>query len=91
MKRELLPPVRSFEAFAKEEQFVLALFSRLATIKNVRVVYPHLALCDDQTCRYSDGDKPMYSDAVHLSPVGVEQLYGMLGEIFSGGVRKSIE
>lgn len=82
-----LPSVRSVEAFEAEEHFVLSLFSRLATIPHVRVVYPHLILCDGKTCPYSSAGKPLYSDAAHLSAVGAKKLSPMFDEIFAESAR----
>ncbi|MET0432356.1 MAG: SGNH hydrolase domain-containing protein, partial [Hyphomicrobium sp.] len=78
-----LPAALGVAQFKDDEGVVLSILARLATIPHVRVVYPHLSLCDANVCRYSVDGKPMYSDNDHLSPTGVATLSGMFDEIFA--------
>ncbi|SFV29294.1 Peptidoglycan/LPS O-acetylase OafA/YrhL, contains acyltransferase and SGNH-hydrolase domains [Hyphomicrobium facile] len=82
-----LPPELALQEFTQNQRLVLPVLARLATIPHVRVVYPHLSLCDGKTCRYSDDGKPMYSDAGHLSPNGVATLSQMFDELFNGAAK----
>lgn len=77
-----LPPELTLREFAEDERLVLPLLAQLATIPHVRVIYPHLSLCDPYACHYSINGKAMYSDDGHLSPDGVEALSSMFDELF---------
>ena len=82
-----LPPSQTLQGFVEVQRPVLSLLARLETIAHVRVVYPHMSLCDGKRCPYSVDGKPMYSDEAHLSPVGVAKLSRMFDEIFGDAAR----
>ena len=77
-----LPHPQTVQGFKENQRPVLSLLSGLEALDNVRVVYPHLLLCDGTTCPYSIDGKPLYSDEAHLTPHGVAKLSRMFDEIF---------
>jgi hypothetical protein len=82
-----LPPELTLQEFLQDERVILPVLARLASIPHVRVVYPHLSLCDAKVCHYSTDSKPMYSDDGHLSPDGVATLSNMFDELFGSSAK----
>jgi hypothetical protein len=80
---EPLPDELSRPEFFKDKQIVFDVFSRIAAIPHVRVVYPDKSLCDAQGCDYVENGKPLYSDDNHLTPEGVAKLDGMFSNMFA--------
>ncbi len=65
--------------FRARQGAVLRLFSSLAQLRGVRVVYPHESLCDGSACRTADGPMPLYTDDNHLGVNGVALIRRELG------------
>lgn len=80
---EPLPPELSRAEFFEDKAMMFDIFSRMDTMPNVRVVYPHKALCDDTGCDYVENGAPLYSDHNHLTPAGVAKLAGMFANMFA--------
>jgi peptidoglycan/LPS O-acetylase OafA/YrhL len=80
-----LPPETTLTAFRYRQRHVLPVLSRLAMIPNVRVVYPHSALCDDKVCHYSKDGAPLYRDTNHLNRAGAAAISGIIAQVFSDG------
>ncbi|MBS0250590.1 MAG: acyltransferase [Proteobacteria bacterium] len=68
--------------FKRQDESVLALFSRLGQEMNVRVVYPHKWICNDATCPYMKERIALYLDSNHLSAAGARQLAPMYAQVF---------
>lgn len=58
------------EDFDRRQRGVLPVLAKLAQTDGVRVVYPHLQLCDAKACRATAAGKALYVDDDHLSPAG---------------------
>lgn len=58
------------ESFDIRQRGVTPVLAKLAQMDGVRVVYPHLQLCDDAVCRATAGGRALYVDDDHLSPRG---------------------
>ena len=56
--------------FDQRQRGVLPALAKLSQLDGVRVVYPHLQLCDALVCRATAGGKALYVDDDHLSPTG---------------------
>jgi hypothetical protein len=80
---EPLPPELTRAQFLEDKAMLFDVFSRMATLPHVRVVYPDKSLCDDRGCDYVENGAPLYSDRNHLTPAGVAKLTGMLDNMFT--------
>lgn len=78
-----LAPETTLAAFFYRQRHVLTVLARLDAIPNVRVVYPHTALCDDRSCHYSKDDVPLYRDTNHLNNMGVAEISGIVAQAFA--------
>ncbi|MDP2355430.1 MAG: acyltransferase family protein [Beijerinckiaceae bacterium] len=56
--------------FDERQRGVMPTLAKLSQMEGVRVVYPHLQLCDALVCRATAGGKALYVDDDHLSPAG---------------------
>lgn len=84
-----LPPPVTYSQFSDYERFLMRVLSGLAGIDNVRIVYPHLWLCDVNICGYGRDGKPLYTDYSHLSPAGVAKISDMFVQIFEAPLEVS--
>jgi hypothetical protein len=64
--------------FRIRQRKVLQLLQELDAMPKVRVLYPHMKLCDEMHCDAAEGDHPLYVDENHLGPKGVEVLSSLL-------------
>ena len=64
--------------FLTRQQKVLQLLQELDSMPKVRVLYPHMKLCDGMRCDAARDDHPLYVDDDHLGPKGVEVLSSLL-------------
>ena len=80
---EPLPPELTRAQFLEDKAMLFDVFSRMATLPHVRVVYPDKSLCDDRGCDYVENGAPLYSDRNHLTPAGVAKLTGMFTNMFT--------
>ncbi|HVX36817.1 MAG TPA: acyltransferase family protein [Hyphomicrobium sp.] len=80
---EPLPPELTRTQFLEDKAMMFDIFTRMATLPHVRVVYPDKSLCDAQGCDYIENGIPLYSDHNHLSPAGVAKLSGMFSDMFT--------
>ena len=78
-----LPSEPTVAMFLYRQRHVLPILSRLATIPNVRVVYPHSVLCDDKVCHYSEDEAPLYRDTNHLNRRGAAAVSDIIAQAFS--------
>jgi hypothetical protein len=81
--KQPLPHETTLSAFLQRERNVMPVLSRIARIPNVHVVYPHLRLCDAQTCRYSEDGQPLYRDTNHLNAAGLAALGNFYDQLFA--------
>ncbi|MGE8943742.1 acyltransferase family protein [Leptospira interrogans] len=70
-------PRRVFDA---EQAPILEALSALDAMPRVRVLYPHLVLCNEVRCRTVEDGLPLYVDDDHLSPTGVKIIAGLLDD-----------
>ena len=70
--------------FKERHAGVLRILSELDAMPRVRVLYPHLSLCDADRCRLVDNGMPLYVDDNHLSPQGAGLLSDLLREALDG-------
>ena len=70
--------------FKERHAGVLRILSELDAMPRVRVLYPHLTLCDADRCRLVDNGMPLYVDDNHLSPQGAGLLSDLLREALDG-------
>ena len=56
--------------FNQRQRGVMPTLAKLSQMEGVRVVYPHLQLCDSLVCRATSGGKALYVNDDHLSPTG---------------------
>jgi peptidoglycan/LPS O-acetylase OafA/YrhL len=75
-----LPPVRRTDFDRRQDQ-VLSALAKLHGLDGVSVVYPHVALCDEQTCAVADGIRSLYIDDDHLSPFGAVRVAALTGSM----------
>jgi hypothetical protein len=68
------------QVFEAEQAPILAALSALDELPRVRVLYPHLVLCDEVRCRTEEDGRPLYVDDDHLSPTGVKIIAGLLDD-----------
>ncbi|AGK58359.1 acyltransferase 3 [Hyphomicrobium denitrificans 1NES1] len=78
-----LPPEPTLAMFLNRQRHVLPVLQRLEAVPNVRVVYPHSALCDDKVCHYSKDGAPLYRDTNHLNRTGAAAISGIIAQVFS--------
>ncbi|MBO6825122.1 MAG: acyltransferase [Sneathiella sp.] len=75
-------PDNKTSTYLERQKIVLETLAELEKLDGVSVIYPQEFLCDDETCRVLEGDKPLYTDDDHLSVLGtrdiVEELYNRL-------------
>lgn len=71
---EPLPQETALSDFFERERHVLPVLAKLDAMPNVRVLYPHLLLCDQQVCRYGKNGRPLYRDANHLNADGLAEI-----------------
>lgn len=69
-------------SFNQRNHEILKVLANAGKSKRVRVIYPHLVFCDDQTCLASEDGHALYVDDNHLSPLGVAKLFSVLSTIF---------
>jgi len=69
-----------YSDFLKRQATVLSVLAELDRLPGVRVLYPHLQLCDGNRCRTVKDGKPLYHDDDHLNAVGAEVLADLLRE-----------
>lgn len=81
--KQPLPHETKLSTFLQRERNVMPVLSRIARIPNVHVVYPHLKLCDAQTCRYSENGQPLYRDTNHLNADGLAALGNFYDQLFA--------
>ncbi len=74
----------TLEDFKRRHSGTLRLLSELDSLPRVRVLYPHLTLCDAERCRLVDNGMPLYVDDNHLSPQGAGLLSNLLREALDG-------
>ena len=77
-----LPPVR-FIDFEHRQNEVLSALAKIDARKDVIVVYPHSALCDNKTCAVADGIRPLYRDDDHLSSLGAARISALIDSAIS--------
>jgi len=70
------------DEFNQRQQFVVALFLRLAKKYPVKLIWPHKALCDTTRCEVKRGGKPFYSDDNHLSPFADKTIASIFLPVF---------
>jgi hypothetical protein len=78
-----LPAEQTRQQFLQDEERVLSPLAELSHRDGVRVVYPHLVLCDDRSCRYQKAGEPLYLDGNHLSAAGARELDSIYAAFFS--------
>jgi peptidoglycan/LPS O-acetylase OafA/YrhL len=69
-----------YSDFLKRQETVLSVLAELDQLPGVRVLYPHLRLCDGDRCKTVEDGKPLYRDDDHLNAVGAEFLADLLRE-----------
>lgn len=69
-----------FADFEEQQAATLKTLAELDRLPRVRVLYPHLILCDAERCRTVGDGQPLYVDGDHLSPRGAAALAGLLKE-----------
>jgi peptidoglycan/LPS O-acetylase OafA/YrhL len=74
-------------SFDQRQRGVMPTLAKLSQLDGVRVVYPHLQLCDANVCRATSGGKALYVNDDHLSPTGALMIEQSLRSSLEG-VRK---
>lgn len=69
-----------YSDFLEREATVLSVLAELDKLPGVRVLYPHLRLCNEDRCITVKDGKPLYRDDDHLNAVGAEFLADLLRE-----------
>ena len=64
-----MPTVRRAD-FDKRQDLVLRALSKVEGRGDATIVYPHVILCDRETCAVRDDVRSLYMDDDHLSPFG---------------------
>lgn len=71
LHQDLRPTVAQYH---EQQADMMAIYDDLATMKNVHVVWPEKALCDDTMCKVQDEGGIYYFDDDHLSLYGASKL-----------------
>lgn len=74
---------RPTAGFLAQTAEVLSALRRVEALPNVRVVYPHLLLCDAEQCRTFAEGKPLYMDFNHLSRFGAARVAPLIEAAFA--------
>lgn len=69
-------------AFDRRNDEILKVIAVAGKLDRVGLIYPHLAICNDQRCLASEGGHALYVDDNHLSPLGAAKLRGLFSTIF---------
>ncbi len=67
-------------AFHTRQLEILKVLAELDAMPGVRVLYPHLELCNNLRCRTVADGRPLYVDDDHLSAKGVEVIAKLLDD-----------
>jgi peptidoglycan/LPS O-acetylase OafA/YrhL len=78
-----LPPETRLAEFLTRERNVMPVLAKVGQLPNVRLLYPHLKLCDDDICHSSRGGEVLYRDGNHLNDSGLAKLSNIYSEIFA--------
>ena len=78
----------SRQAFDAVQAPILEALAALDAMPRVRVIYPHLALCNETRCRAVEDGRPLYVDDDHLSPAGVRVIAGLLDDALTSSSLK---
>lgn len=70
-------PELEFKVFKSRQENVLPAMT-LAELAGARVFYPHLVLCDEEVCKYKNGELVIYADDHHLNAVGANAIASAL-------------
>ena len=68
--------------YLERQSFVHAVFARLQAEHDLRIVYPHEALCAEAVCSLTVAGRPLYYDTDHLSLVGTGVVTGLFSRMF---------
>jgi len=79
-ERDLSVP---FDEFRAQQAATFHILAKLEKLDGVRVLYPHLLLCDTKRCLTVKDGVPLYRDDNHLNLRGAELLSGLLDSALS--------
>jgi len=79
-ERDLAVP---FDEFRAQQAATFHILAKLEKLDGVRVLYPHLLLCDTKRCLTVKDGVPLYRDDNHLNLRGAELLSGLLDSALS--------
>jgi hypothetical protein len=65
----------TYVEFRNRQSYVMATLAAFGEEFNAPLVFPHEALCTDQTCRVEDHGYPLYADDNHLTATAARGLY----------------
>ena len=76
------------QVFEADQAPILEALSALDAMPRVRVLYPHLVLCNEVRCRTVEDGRPLYVDDDHLSPTGVKFIAKLLNDALAASSLK---
>jgi SGNH domain (fused to AT3 domains) len=68
--------------FQRKNRFIVSTFADLQQKFPIKMIWPHLALCDDRKCPVSAKGKPVFFDDNHLSLKGASETSFLYDKIF---------
>ena len=64
----------ALDEFDVRHRIVLSVLTEIRQQGLAKVVYPHLALCDEARCRIESNGRTLYSDDNHLTRYGADSI-----------------
>ena len=74
-------PLVARDDFDHRQKHVLKALARMQALENVTVVYPHTVLCNADTCAVAEGNRSLYMDDDHLSPLGSARVVALIRSV----------